>query len=153
MKPIRNSAKAVIVEHDRVLLTKNADREGYFYLFPGGGQEKFETLQEAVVRECMEEIGRLVHVEDIVFVREYIGRNHQFAEWDSDAHQVEFYFRCRLAEEEVCGRFEGSNPDSDQVGVEWVELSRLEEIRLYPAMLGVRLKQGFPQPVYIGDVN
>jgi len=153
MKPIRNSAKAVIVQNDKVLLTKNVDREGFFYLFPGGGQEKFETLQEAVIRECVEEIGRPVQVEDLLFIREYIGRNHQFAEWDADVHQVEFYFRCSLSEAGADGRFEGNNPDSNQVGVEWVELNRMEEIRIYPAALGVNLKQGVFKSIYLGDTN
>jgi len=54
---IRNSAKAVIIKDGKVLLTQNIDEEGLFYLFPGGGQEKGETLHEAVVRECIEELG------------------------------------------------------------------------------------------------
>lgn len=36
MKPIRNSAKAIIIdERNRILLTQNRDRDGMFYLFPG----------------------------------------------------------------------------------------------------------------------
>lgn len=45
---IRNSAKAVIMKDSRILLTKNTDRDGVFYLFPGGGQDHSETLAEAV---------------------------------------------------------------------------------------------------------
>jgi hypothetical protein len=51
MKPIRNSSKAVIIQNHQVLLTKNKDDWGYFYLFPGGGQEAGETLIEAVYRD------------------------------------------------------------------------------------------------------
>nr|WP_317851925.1 NUDIX domain-containing protein [Planococcus sp. 4-30] len=54
---IRNSAKAVILKDSKVLLTKNVDDEGFFYLFPGGGQDHGETLPETVKRECLEEIG------------------------------------------------------------------------------------------------
>lgn len=35
---IRNSVKAVLVEGDKILLTKNLDDEGEFYLCPGGGR-------------------------------------------------------------------------------------------------------------------
>lgn len=28
---------------------------------------------------------------DIAYIREYLGKNHEFAEWDYDIHQVEFY--------------------------------------------------------------
>ena len=85
---IRNSAKAIIMSDNKVLLTKNVDDDGYFYLFPGGGQEHGETLHETVTRECMEEIGEQVDVGDLVHIREYIGKNHEYASFDSDFHHV-----------------------------------------------------------------
>ncbi|MFC4598201.1 NUDIX domain-containing protein [Cohnella hongkongensis] len=152
MNPIRNSAKAVIIRNDRLLLTKNKDDEGFFYLFPGGGQEKGEELKDAVVRECIEEIGQEVEVEELLFVREYIGRNHQFAERDGDIHQVEFYFRCRLASPEVeIGN--GGSPDEHQVGAEWIPLDRLDDIRMYPSALGGKIRQGIFSPCYVGDTR
>ncbi|KOR87645.1 NUDIX domain-containing protein [Paenibacillus solani] len=153
MKPIRNSAKAIIVRDHQVLLTKNVDHLGDFYLFPGGGQEKGETLVQALVRECQEEIGREVEVLDLRHVREYIGANHEFAEWDSDIHQVEFYFECRLVGESDL--FQGHNPDEYQVGVEWVDLSALDQIRLYPHSLAKPLMDQavLPAVCYVGDTN
>ena len=56
MKPIRNSAKAVIIQNEKILLTKNKDDFGFFYLFPGGGQDHGEELKDAVKRECLEEL-------------------------------------------------------------------------------------------------
>ena len=85
---------------------------------------------QAVIRECQEEIGRKVEVRDLLHVREYIGSNHEFAEWDSDVHQVEFYFECNLAD--AGDTFLGHNPDEYQVGVEWIDLSALDDIRVYP---------------------
>ncbi|CAH8713481.1 NUDIX domain-containing protein [Paenibacillus thiaminolyticus] len=152
MKPIRNSAKAVIIdERNRILLTQNRDRDGLFYLFPGGGQEIGEKLEEAVIRECMEEIGCRVIVNDIWYIREYIGKNHEHAEWDYDVHQVEFYFECRLDGELAMEA--ATNPDSDQVGVEWIELERLDRIRVYPQRLVKPLQQGLRERRYMGDTN
>ncbi|GAJ98969.1 MutT/Nudix family protein [Geomicrobium sp. JCM 19055] len=66
---IRNSAKAIIIDDNCVLLTKNEDRDGYFYLFPGGGQEHGETLQQTLIRECREEVGKKVTYESyFIFV-------------------------------------------------------------------------------------
>ncbi|WP_211231311.1 NUDIX domain-containing protein [Halonatronum saccharophilum] len=79
MNSIRNSAKAIIIKNGKVLLTKNKSQLEVFYLLPGGGQNKFERLEDALRRECREEIGVDIEVGDIVFIREYIGRNHQFA--------------------------------------------------------------------------
>lgn len=59
---IRNSVKAIIIMNGEILLTKNQDPEGFFYLFPGGGQEHGETFHEALQRECLEEIGSSVQI-------------------------------------------------------------------------------------------
>lgn len=152
MKPIRNSAKAIIINSESVLLTKNKDEFGFFYLFPGGGQEHGEQLKDAVRRECMEEIGQSVIVHDLVYVREYIGKNHEFASWDAEVHQVEFYFQCTLTSNDAS--FDnGENPDADQVGVEWVDLNQLDEIRLYPKPLGKILREANLEVRYLGDMN
>lgn len=152
MKPIRNSCKAVIVQGGKLLLTKNRDQFGEAYLFPGGGQEHSEPLSEAVYRECLEELGAEVIVKDIIHIREYIGRNHEFAEWDSDYHQVEFYFECELKNPTV--KLEGGAvPDPNQIGIEWVALEELEDIRLYPGKLGRIIRDHIQANVYIGDVN
>ena len=68
MMNIRNSAKGIIFRGEEVLLTKNLDDEGFFYLFPGGGQEFGETLHDAVKRECMEEVGQEVEVGELLFI-------------------------------------------------------------------------------------
>ncbi|GAB6928136.1 NUDIX domain-containing protein [Paenibacillus sp. JCM 10914] len=153
MKPIRNSAKAVIIQDQQILLTKNVDHLGEFYLFPGGGQEKGETLTQAVARECQEEIGRAVEVGDLLHLREYIGANHEFAQADGDVHQVEFYFACHLADEG--DQFQGHNPDEMQTGVEWIALSDLDQIRIYPHSLVKPLSQGnaLEKICYVGDTN
>ncbi|TCN01387.1 ADP-ribose pyrophosphatase YjhB (NUDIX family) [Paenibacillus sp. BK033] len=150
MKPVRNSAKAIIMEDQKILLTVNKDDEGLFYLCPGGGQEHSESLRQAVVRECLEEIGEEVEVQDLVYIREYIGRNHN--DGDSGMHQVEFYFECDLVSPNPT--FEHvSVPDEHQVGVEWMEIKRLDEIRFYPSELGKRIKNKDKSRHYLGDVN
>lgn len=60
---IRNSVKAIIIVDGKLLLTKNQDDEGYFYLCPGGGQEHGETFHKTLQRECLEEIGSSVQIE------------------------------------------------------------------------------------------
>lgn len=150
---IRNSAKAIIMSDNKVLLTKNVDDDGYFYLFPGGGQEHGETLHETVTRECMEEIGEQVDVGDLVHIREYIGKNHEYASFDSDFHQVEFYFVCTIKQD---GCTLPSNPDSHQVGIEWVAVNDLQNYRIYPKELTrymLNLLINKKSPIYLGDIN
>ncbi|MBN3522464.1 hypothetical protein [Paenibacillus apiarius] len=86
-----------------------------------------------------------------VIIRDNKGKNHQFAEWDMSIHQVEFYFQCEL--EQIQASFEGSGPDENQVGVEWIRLQELEQIRVYPHKLVPILRQRVQAPCYLGDTN
>jgi 8-oxo-dGTP pyrophosphatase MutT (NUDIX family) len=138
----------------RLLAVKIRDDEvGEFYVLPGGGQEPGESLTEALRRECLEELGSAVTVHELCFVRDYIGRNHDFSRKDGDLHLVELLFRCSIDRPENIGN--GLVPDVGQVGVEWLELSRLDEYRFVPAALRPLLRDGLELggPVYLGDVS
>ena len=150
---IRNSVKAIIIDKDKILLTKNKDDLGIFYLLPGGGQEKFEDMHEALRRECYEEISCDIEIKDIRFVRDYIGQRHEFAELDDGTHQIEYMFECSLAENSVPRN--GSIPDGAQIDVEWIPLSQLSDIRIYPSDLKevIRKNGTFENKIYIGAVN
>lgn len=154
MKPIRNSAKAIIVRDGLLLASHLTDAEDDWYALPGGGQERYETLVEAVVRECREEIGVLVEVHELLFIREYLSMNHEFANYEADAHQVEFMFRCTLpvGVEPALGAL----PDTAQIGVAWLPLDQLNDYRLYPLTLRAYAPHFGGRdgaPVYLGDVN
>ena len=149
----RNSAKAIVVLDGRLLVTRHVDELGNWYLLPGGGQRFGETLVEAVMREALEETGARLRVGALKVVREYIGRNHEFADSDGHAHQLELMFECELDGDYRIGI--GSRPDASQVGVAWLPIRELEQYRLYPkALIGI-LKQGLAglTAVYLGDVN
>jgi 8-oxo-dGTP diphosphatase len=153
MNPIRNSAKAVIVRDGQLLVIRNVDADGDWYLLPGGGQHPGEPLREALQRECLEETGAHVEVGDLVLVREYIGRHHEFAAEDGDTHQVELMFECRIDPSYTPAT--GAVPDTYQTGVAWLRLSELDRYRIYPSVLRGLLRdgvQGIPC-VYLGDVN
>ena len=149
---VRAAVKAVIVRAGRLLVTSNRDPEGTFFLLPGGGQEPGETLPVALRRECREEVGVDVEVHELLLVRDYISANHEFAAFEPDVHQLELMFRCSIADDAVPSS--GSIPDAWQTGVEWLELARLGEYRLYPKILCQLLAapRG-PANLYIGDVN
>lgn len=123
---IRNSAKCVVMDGPRVLLTRCVDARGEWFCFPGGGQEPSETLAEAAAREFHEETGARVTVGDMLCVLEWHDAAH-------DTHAIEFYFRSALQPGAQPGI--GAKPDDAQVGVEWVEVARLTEIDLQPAAL------------------
>jgi len=153
MRQIRNSAKAIIIKDKKILLTKNEASFGVFYLLPGGGQEAGESIVDALKRECLEEISVEVTVLDIRYVRDYIGKNHEFTNWDSEVHQIEYMFICS-----VNSGFEAKNgivPDTMQIGVEWIDLKYLDECRIYPKILKSLISDdgSLNGEIYLGDVN
>ena len=150
---VRISAKAIIVVHGRILLLKYRDHQGDWYSLPGGGQRHGETLPEAIRRECLEETGLQVRTGRLVFIREYIASNHEFAHEDGDAHQVELMFECGLVDGSSPGL--GHSPDKMQTGAEWVDLAGLGSCRMYPRAVALVLAGGVPDagPVDLGDVN
>lgn len=152
---IRNSAKAVILKDSQLLLTKNRDAEGSFYIFPGGGQDHGEALTNTVIRECLEEVGAFVKVGQLLHIREYIGKNHEHHAFDASVHQIEYYFLAELLHDENEWA-PPTNPDSNQVGIEWVEVAKLADYRIYPKAIVPALQNfvGNKQAaVYLGDVN
>ncbi|HEY8563271.1 MAG TPA: NUDIX domain-containing protein [Pyrinomonadaceae bacterium] len=155
MASIRVSAKAVIIKEGKILLLKHEDEQGDWYSLPGGGQNHGEKLSEALIRECREEIGTTVKVEEVLFIRDYIADNHEFKDEDPGAHQLEIMFECVLPEQYFPRN--GTNPDSTQKGVLWVKLAELSNIRLFPKELIVHLQNNGDNfnrsKIYLGDVN
>jgi 8-oxo-dGTP diphosphatase len=148
--PVRTSTKAVIIQNNALLVILGRGEAGdeYYYL-PGGGQEKFETLEDALKRECLEEIDVRVIVGDLIFVRDFIARNHKFTASEPNFHQIDFFFECSLEPGEIPKN--GSIPDTTQQSVHWLPLSELETANLYPKALKPALLAR--DRVYLGDVN
>ncbi|MDM5209164.1 NUDIX domain-containing protein [Cytobacillus kochii] len=144
---IRNASRAIMIEDERLLLVKCMDELGIFYVFPGGGQNHGETLEETVKRECLEETGAIIKVGNLRYIREYIGGNHEFSSQHKNVHQVEFFFTCHLVDQN-----DAILADDHQVGIEWIPIKSLEALRIYPQELTKYLLDDH-SPVYLGDVN
>lgn len=153
VQTIRSAARAVVICDGSLLATKMRDRRGVYYILPGGGQQPGETLEEAVRRECLEEVGVKVKVLRLLYVREYIGKNHNFSKRHAAFHQIEHVFLCEVEDpNKACP---GKETDNHQIGVNWLSLEALPSIRFYPEAIKNYLVSGrpaFPE-VYLGDCN
>lgn len=150
MREVRISVKAIIIREGRLLVLKCRDQEGVWYVLPGGGQVAGETLDQALRRECLEELGCEVRMGQLRFVRDYIGWHHEFAAYDRDTHQVELMFDAYLESEPSIATL----PDSMQEGFEWLDVFSLPGRRLYPRALEQALSSTATTGVtYFGDVN
>lgn len=148
---------ALIVHDGCLIVVKKEDVTGVSYILPGGRQEGGETLEQGLQREVWEETGQIIHVGELLWVREYIGKHHEFAETDAQVHIVNIVFRCSL--QDGVRPLHPVAPDSDQVGVAWVAADHLAGYSFFfprtliPAI--VKLARGTSRsgPVYVGDVN
>jgi len=152
----RVGVKAIVIHNGRLVTVKKHDDRGPPYGFPGGGQEAGETLVQAVRREFIEETGQDIHVGRLLFVREYIGKNHEHAATDVAVHVVDHLFLCAL--HDPLAPLHALTPDDDQAGVEWLPVAYLADYRFFPRALMSQLIEiacNAPRsgPIYVGDVN
>ena len=62
-RPLRKCVRVIVRKGNKIFLGKRLRKNGEFicYDFIGGGVEENETMEEAVTKECLEEIGIRVH--------------------------------------------------------------------------------------------
>ena len=93
----RPSVRSVIIKDGRVAMVHSLKYD--YYKFPGGGIEEGETLQEALIRETLEEAGLVVIPQSI---KEYgmVRRTEKSDRMDVDVFlQDNYYFLCKAEEE------------------------------------------------------
>ncbi len=148
----------LLIIHDNHLLTiEKGNKDSSKYVVPGGGQEFNETLSDAVTRECLEEIGLKVRVGSLLWVREFISKNHILQQKDDDqTHIVEHIFDVMI-DEKIPNEFSPNEPDSTQLGVVWLPISKLPEFHFFPKELIPMIQQindrKYMGQTYDGDIN
>jgi len=151
---IRVAARAMIIEHGKLLVMNYRDDKGHWCVTPGGGVKKKETLKVGLRREVEEELGLRLEVGDIVFVRELLGSSAKVLHGGitEDTHQLEVFFRCKRLNEPQLGAVR----DKFCTGFEWAPLEELPQRHFFPEALAARLAAdvaaGFkPINNYLGD--
>ena len=146
---IRNAAKAILIDNGKMLVNKNQNTLGdmcygipngaIYYDLPGGGQNQYETIEEAVIRECIEESGYTVVVDRLAAIYEEISMSEQFRkEYEEYAHKVHFVFICHLTAEPLKPLAE---KDWDMLVSEWIPIEKIKNIPLYPRIIGSNLER------------
>ena len=143
MRRIRTSAKALIIREGKMAAIKIRDAGEEWYIMPGGGQETEETLSEAVCREVLEELGVTIACKELLFVVEGV--------YGESFHRVDVVFDCEYIRDMPEAILHG---DTNQVGIEWLDISSLNLQPLYPSKLRRQIMnfyQGKPYKVYLGN--
>lgn len=131
---IRSTAKAIIIHNNKVLLNRCFDdNNGEYYSLPGGGQNTYETIHEAIIRECLEETGYDVIPLRFSALCEEICDDPKIAELHPEyIHKMYHIFICGLKSED---RVKAIEMDQAQIESEWIDIGNLNSIKLVPSFL------------------
>ena len=124
----------VTIKDRKVLLVSSKYDDGEYYLFPGGGVEFGETVEEGAVRETFEETGIRVKIDKLLHINEFIYRD------DWNKRSITFFFLA-IPEEESTDNI--SNDEGKIKKVEWVDISNLNDLDVRPKILAnILIKSG-----------
>ena len=150
---VRSTVKAIVIHEGKALLNRCRDQNnGDYYSLPGGGQEQFETMAEAIHRECLEETGYSVEPVRFCALMEEICLDSFIRErYLQYAHKMLHLFVCRLNTTE---RAEPTETDESQIAIEWVPVEHVPFVNLLPK----EVRAAFPRliaedaPQFLGSV-
>ena len=149
---IRNGVRAVIIRGDYLLLLRKQYEDGSVrFVLPGGSQDLGETLEDALKRECLEEIGEEVELNELIYLADFF--KPRGTEPQTYRHQVEYFFSCAVPDSYEARN--GSRPDRHQVNVEWKPVQQLDKINIFPSSLASLLSKHelSAQSVYLGEIS
>lgn len=120
----------IVIKDEKVLLVSSRYHGEEFYLFPGGGVEFGETIEEAAIRETFEETGVKVKIKNLFHVNEYI-----YAK-DWNKRSVSMFFIAEVVE-----ILEPTTNDNGKIKeVRWIKLSELDDYDIKPKRIADMLK-------------
>lgn len=130
----------IVLKDGKVFLVKHEDsHNGIFYILPGGGLERDETIEECAIREVKEEIGLNVKISSFAYYEDVV------SEYDHTLHLI---FKCNI----VGGKVENLDPDKKVKEILLVDDSKLKRLKFFPEKLKERLfsDRDLTSPISLG---
>lgn len=150
---IRCSSKALLIRGDQLLLNCCAYSDGTpYYDLPGGGQELFESMEEALHREIMEETGWTARIERFAAISEEIYDDPQLrAQFPDYCHRILHIFLAQALEQTA----PPTDLDFQMHGRKWFPIEEADRLPVLPVTLRGRIREIIASgaPVYLGTVH
>lgn len=120
--------RAVIINSSKILLINRIKDNDSYWVIPGGAVEQGENHEQAVKRECFEELGIKVRVEKLFLQR--------VGDKPGMEGQQEFFYLCSITGGKIgAGQGPEFQPGTQYKGeykIRWVDLKNLPDINLKP---------------------
>lgn len=139
--------RAIIVIANKILLINRIKTEHVYWVIPGGAVEPGERHEQAIERECFEELGVRVRAERLFL--------HRRSDKPGMEGQPEFFYLCSIVDGKI-GTGQGPEFQSTihyegEYKIEWVDLKKLPAIDLKPAEIKKMLIQEYTTNYYLGS--
>jgi len=127
-KKITERVRAIIIEQDKILLINRIKGNDSYWVIPGGAVESHESHEQAVKRECLEELGVEIEVQKLFLQR--LGDKQEIE------GQQEFFYLCSIVDGQIgTGQgpeFQTGTQYKGEYRIRWADLKDLPKINLKP---------------------
>ncbi len=125
---MKKRVRAIIIHQNLLLLIKRTKGGLVYWVFPGGGVGKEESQEDALIRECKEELGLTIEIENLFLKR--------IADKQEIMGNIEYFYLCKVQRGKI-GTGEGPEygGGSCYVGkydLEWIDVDNISNIDLKP---------------------
>ncbi len=125
MSKVKTRAVGILINDGKILLIHRTREGKEYWVFPGGGKENDETVEEAVVREIEEESSIKCEIEKLLYIHKY-----------SDINHTQYFCLCKyISGIPKLGNFNElqTMKDEDQTYEPvWEKISKLPKMLVYP---------------------